>query len=681
VSKKIQEIKTAIEAHFKVTKIEWDSSAAAFHIREEEGVMESFEKIRRELKALGYITALREDEASISMKETIDQLATTPQLKEIAQKVKDADQSEIRIAWLERFFELATCPDCGSGIHASGTDITCHSCDWGNHQTEKGGMVIIVTHLPKISTRSVRVNVALLITTIITTTITGSTLWMGYRGEDFSDSFTRNLWTASTTPEFLLMGALFFSLPLMVILGTHEFGHYYMSKRYGVNASLPFFIPIPPGVSILGTMGAFISMREPIPNKKALFDIGIAGPIAGLIVAIPVTIIGFLLTEPVEHIYTPGHGPNVAIGFPLLFSFLYIFFTPDGGLHPTAFAGWVGLFVTALNLLPAGQLDGGHVARALLGEKCKYLSYTTLALMLIVGSFFYTPWLILGLLILFIGAYHPPPLNDLADLDMKRKAVGVFSIVLLVLCFTPQPIVPLEYDVHVFAPITEATLEPGDEVNFTIYIENTGEVNNTYDIKPGSVPDHWTMNLSRNNITLEAKEDDPDDSKAPVFVHVHVPANATPQEVVELKIKVISQNESTSTFGTSTPKDTITFSITVKLTYDVSIRPRDGLLIMEPYNTTQTSVLLENTGGNGVNITLHTIFQGEDPGEWDVDLERNTAFLAQEDSITININITTGDVKNGSSNSIVFIVMLDSQAGMIMDHEYIIVEVREAEND
>jgi hypothetical protein len=190
-------------------------------------------------------------------------------------------------------------------------------------------------------------------------------------------------------------------------------------------------------------MGAFISIREPIPSKKSLLDIGVAGPIAGLIVAIPVTAVGLLLSTPLEASTSPViEGGTTLIGESLLFYAMRAFLpVPDNAfLHPMAFAGWVGLFVTALNLLPAGQLDGGHIARALLGDRAKWMSYGAFGLMVCLGLFTgYTGWLFFAFLIMFLGMRHPAPLNDVTGLDNRRKALGAVTAVILVLCFVPVP--------------------------------------------------------------------------------------------------------------------------------------------------------------------------------------------------------------------------------------------------
>ena len=183
------------------------------------------------------------------------------------------------------------------------------------------------------------------------------------------------------------MGALFFAIPLMTILGVHELSHYLAAKRHGVDASLPYFIPsIPP----FGTFGAFISMRDPMPNRKALVEIGIAGPLGGLAVTIPVALLGLYLTANGHALPGPvGEAGHDRDHIQPLYQLLTFFVPmPDNMvLHPTAFAAWVGFLVTAINLLPVGQLDGGHVARGLFGEKAVYLGYATFAFLVIMTIF------------------------------------------------------------------------------------------------------------------------------------------------------------------------------------------------------------------------------------------------------------------------------------------------------
>src|SRR6266567_6589799 len=296
---------------------------------------------------------------------------------------------------------------------------------------EKGETLVHVQRRPRPRFARTQVNLILLLVTVLTTTFFGGAWnWMDYSGQPFLSA------------ESLGLGGLFFTLPLLTILGSHEMGHYLVAKRYKVQASLPFFLPsVPP----LGTFGAFISMRDPIPNRRALLDIGVSGPLVGFAIAIPVTLAGLALSAA-----SPATGLTLAgeAQPSLLFRALSLFFPlPDTLLshpHPLAFAGWVGLFVTAINLLPAGQLDGGHVARALFGRTQFYLSWA--AILLLFGLSFvttYPGWFIFGFLILMLGVRHPPPLNDLTRLDPARKLVGIVAVAILIVTFVPQPFAPV----------------------------------------------------------------------------------------------------------------------------------------------------------------------------------------------------------------------------------------------
>jgi len=303
---------------------------------------------------------------------------------------------------------------------------------------EGGELQVRISEKPEAKYRSSNFNVLLLFLTIGTTAWAGMLLWAAHKGTD--DIYTM---------QNLVYGLAFFSLPLLLILGIHELGHYYASKRHGVASSLPFFIPIPPLMIPIGTFGALISMREPIPNKKALMEIGLAGPLCGILVAIPVTFIGIFLTNqyPTEPMLNPGDLGAVNIAFPLLMVLINGIYplVESGSIHPTLFAGWVGLFVTGLNLLPLGQLDGGHVMKAMLGERTRGV-YLGVVLILVGFSFLYTGWLMLLLLLLLLGINHPPPLNNITPLDGRGKIMGVLAISLLLLCFIPQPLAMEEPD-------------------------------------------------------------------------------------------------------------------------------------------------------------------------------------------------------------------------------------------
>lgn len=338
---------------------------------------------------------------------------------------------------------------------------------------EGGEHLILVQRRPPQRFFGTRVNAILLVITLATTLWAGAINWAGYDNIDW------------LTVEAFAYGALFFTLPLMAILGFHEMGHYVMAKRYKVHASLPFFIPAP--FTILGTFGAMISMRDPIPSRKALIDIGAAGPVIGLITAIPVTLLGLFLMSVDPRPVPLNAGGALTIELPLLYQILALFVPvpQDVLLHPTAFAGWVGLFVTALNLLPAGQLDGGHVARAVLGNNGRFLSYAAIIFMLFLGLF-YAGWLIIAVFILMLGARHPPPLNDLTRLDGRRQGLAAAAAAVMLLSFVAIPVdivpavgaVQFELIGDPGVPVTEAnaTVVTGSSVLFTFRVANGGNV-------------------------------------------------------------------------------------------------------------------------------------------------------------------------------------------------------------
>ena len=298
-------------------------------------------------------------------------------------------------------------------------------------RNEHGEQIIyVVKKPPSKKPRSVWINIILLIATIFTTTLAGALQWVDIDQVD---------WTNMFALSYLWQGLIFFSVPLLLILGVHEMGHYYASKKHHVDASLPYFIPLPPPF-LLGTFGALISTHEPIPNRKALLDIGVAGPLCGFLVAIPISLIGFFLMQQ-SPIPLPTNGTNLSLMPPLLLQWMQSLFLLEGNyvIHPTLFAGWVGIFLTAVNLLPAGQLDGGHVARAILKEKHKYISWVVIFILAAL-SFFYTGWLMFAIIILvFIGTQHQPPLNELTPLDTRRKLLGLAILLIFILSFAPIP--------------------------------------------------------------------------------------------------------------------------------------------------------------------------------------------------------------------------------------------------
>ncbi|HEX3033590.1 MAG TPA: site-2 protease family protein [Thermodesulfobacteriota bacterium] len=264
-----------------------------------------------------------------------------------------------------------------------------------------------------------------------------------------------------------------FSAALLFILGAHEMGHYVYGRKYGVDITAPYFIPAPPILSPIGTFGAFIKIKSPISSKRALFDIGIAGPLVGIIAAIPVIMIGVRLSTVVETSSRDIQG-GIALGTPLIFSFLsdvVVGKIPEGYdilLHPVAFAGWIGLFVTALNLIPSGQLDGGHIMYSLLSRK--WYRRTSLLMIFVLftlgmgtrpiidllhflwegtafGSYEDTlifegwpGWFLWAVILSVMSPRHPPTMDDELSLDAKRKLLGVIALLVFAGCFTPVPI-------------------------------------------------------------------------------------------------------------------------------------------------------------------------------------------------------------------------------------------------
>ena len=236
----------------------------------------------------------------------------------------------------------------------------------------------------------------------------------------------------------LIYKGLPFSLTLMLILGTHEIGHYLASKNNGVSATLPYFIPAP---SLLGTFGAFIKMKSPIPHRKALLKIGVSGSIAGFIIALPATIIGLWLSEVREPSQMKG---GISLGSSLLLSFLtktILGVTDDSAdilLHPVAFAGWIGLFVTALNLLPMGQLDGGHIVYSLFKGGHYYLSRIIFISLFPLG-FFWEGWFFWVAAVFVFGLRHPQLIDETTPLDMGDKVLGIIALIIFVITFIPIP--------------------------------------------------------------------------------------------------------------------------------------------------------------------------------------------------------------------------------------------------
>jgi len=238
-----------------------------------------------------------------------------------------------------------------------------------------------------------------------------------------------------------------FAATLLAILGAHELGHYFVGRYYGVPVSLPYFIPMP--FSIFGTLGAVIRLKAPPTNRRVLLSIAVAGPLAGLAVAIPLLIVGLRLST-VGPLPPPGTGVLLegnSILYALVKRLMFGRFLPGAGLdvnlHPVAFAAWAGLFVTGLNLIPAGQLDGGHIAYVLVGERARYLSLALAVALLGLGVFVWPGWYLWAALIFVFGQTFATPLDEITRLDAKRAVLAVAMLVVFVLIFTPIPMVEL----------------------------------------------------------------------------------------------------------------------------------------------------------------------------------------------------------------------------------------------
>lgn len=246
-------------------------------------------------------------------------------------------------------------------------------------------------------------------------------------------------------PRVVALGFLY-ALTLLVILVGHELGHYLTCRRYGVPATLPFFLPGPP---FLGTFGAFIRIKAPVPYKRQIFDVGANGPLTGFVLAVPVLALGLAFSKVAPYVPTPE---AIVFGEPLLFRLLSgLFFgrIPEGStlvLHPVGFAGWVGLLVTALNLMPIGQLDGGHIAYALLGRRARLLSRIMVAGLVVMGVFFHLTWLFLAVFLVFfelksrLRLRHPPVVDEDAPLGRTRTLLAVAVAIVFILSFVPDPV-------------------------------------------------------------------------------------------------------------------------------------------------------------------------------------------------------------------------------------------------
>lgn len=293
-------------------------------------------------------------------------------------------------------------------------------------------------HRPRKFQSRLWLHIVLLVLTIGSTTVAGALHYAAFISE-FSSRPLILSW------GFLLHG-FWYSGTLIGILGAHEMGHYLLCRRYNVDATLPYFIPMPPVLFLTGTLGAVIRIREAFPTRRVLFDIGVAGPIAGFVLLVPALFFGMSLSNVVP---APTEGSVLFLGEPLLFRLAtYAVFgsVPDTltvNIHPMVFAAWFGMLATALNLLPFGQLDGGHITYAALGRWSTPISMATVAIA--VGmTFISISWLVMTIMMLamlfMFGPRHPRVIYEHEPLDGRRIAVAIFALIMFILCFTPVPI-------------------------------------------------------------------------------------------------------------------------------------------------------------------------------------------------------------------------------------------------
>lgn len=282
------------------------------------------------------------------------------------------------------------------------------------------------------------INLVLFVLTCFSTSLVGTLLMSAFHGTMSGDliSEIRNI---LIHPARMISG-LPFSISIMTILFAHEMGHYLTCLYYGIDASLPYFIPAP---TPMGTMGAFIKIRSPIQHRAALLDVGVAGPIAGFVLAVPALVIGLSFSR---FVVTDPAGGGLGFGEPLIFKMVaYVMGkTPPAGMdlyiHPIALAAWFGFLATTLNLLPCGQLDGGHIAYALFPNLHKRISQALVIALVPLGIFFWQGWLVWVVLLLIIRLRHPNTMDDYVPLERRHIWLGWIGLAMFVLCFMPTPL-------------------------------------------------------------------------------------------------------------------------------------------------------------------------------------------------------------------------------------------------
>lgn len=336
------------------------------------------------------------------------------------------------ILYLSQWFEIIRVDEEGQNLIVEGhqrdaTSLRKIARNSGNqiHSIRKvssNSTDLFYVRIAEIERRIPTLNLALFVVTVFTTVLAGAMM-------EGANPFSNPLSLSKGIP---------FSLTLMVILGVHELGHFLFARKHHVDATLPYFIPAP---TFIGTFGAFIKMRSPVRQRRALVEIGAAGPIFGFLVATPALFIGLKLSKVVPIAGTAGIqlGDSVLMKIASAVIFPGLETGQDILLHPIAFAAWIGMLVTMLNLLPIGQLDGGHIAYALLGKKSVYVAWGAL---IATGAlaFLSLNWLVWGALVFFlVKVKHPPIYDDHTPLNWQEKLIGLVALGIFILTFIPVP--------------------------------------------------------------------------------------------------------------------------------------------------------------------------------------------------------------------------------------------------
>lgn len=289
--------------------------------------------------------------------------------------------------------------------------------------------------------RSIWLNILLFIFTAFSTFFVGIDWSLNYKYAEVlaqNSDFQIGLEILSD-PQIISLSIIYVIVLLGILLG-HELGHFLACRHYKIDATLPYFIPAP---TLIGTLGAFIKIKSPITRKQQLFDIGVAGPLTSFFLSLPALIYGLSISKVVPSLPREN---TLVFGESLLLKIIegVIFKDVPSGfdivLHPVAFAGWVGILVTALNLFPVGQLDGGHVSYALLGSKSRNFARFFFGIFVVMGIIFWVGWFIWAFIILFLGLRHPRVLDEATHLSPRRKFIGYVIILIFILSFIPDPL-------------------------------------------------------------------------------------------------------------------------------------------------------------------------------------------------------------------------------------------------